>query len=112
MAFKYLKVLKMIHKLSSKKGYVLSSVGDGEENIYNTGQPITDLYDWATQTDMGSMHYETPSGKKMSFYLIYGNLLSETIHDGGYNTDKAEKDWDSIANDVSEHFERLHSEYC
>jgi len=111
MTFKYLKVLKRIHNLATNKGYILREVGDGEEFIYNKGQPMTDLYDWATQTDMGSMHYENKQGDKMGFYLIYGNAVYETISDGGYNTDKAEKDWDSIANDVSEHFERLQSEY-
>jgi hypothetical protein len=110
MTSKYLKVLKLIHKLSTAKGYTLYEVGDGEEFIYNKGQPITDLYDWATQTDMGAMHYETPSGKKMSFYLIYGNLPSETIYDGGYNN-QAEDDWEAVAHEVYEHFEKLEQQY-
>jgi hypothetical protein len=47
----------------------------------------------------------------MTFYLIYGNAIYETIADGGYNTKQAETDWNSIADDVYDHFEALSREY-
>jgi uncharacterized protein (DUF302 family) len=40
------------------------------------------------------------------------NAMYETISDMGYNNDKAEKDCEEVADQVAEHFERLHKEYA
>jgi hypothetical protein len=102
----YLKVLKQIDKRMTAKGYKLVSVGDGEERISSNGHTKTELYDWATQTDMGSMTYSTiyDSSKACTFYLIYGNSLEDTIYDMGYNCDQAEKDCEQVADEVAEFY--------
>jgi hypothetical protein len=87
------------------KGYKLVSVGDGEESINSSKHTKTELYDWATQTDMASLTYVTPhdSAKRCTFYLIYGNSLEDTIYDMGYN-DAAEKDCEQVADEVAEFY--------
>ena len=111
---KYLKVLKKIDKEMTLKGYKLVSVSDGEEALSSAGNGKTAMYEWATQCDCGTMTYITPydSANRCTFYLIYGNAIYETISDMGYNTEKASKDVDEVADKVWEHFERLHKEYA
>jgi len=108
---KYTKVLDRINTLATEKGYHLTSVGDGEESLNAKGETLTALYEWATQCDYGSLNYRNELGDGMTFYLVYGNAIYETIADGGYNTKKAETDWDSISDDVYNHFEALSREY-
>lgn len=107
MAHPYLKVVKQIDKRMTEKGYKLVSVGDGEESINSSRHSKTELYDWATQTDMASLTYRTvyDNAKGCTFYLIYGNELYETIYDMGYNCEQAEKDCEQVADEVSEFYE-------
>jgi hypothetical protein len=111
---KYLKVLKQIDKRMTAKGYKLISVSDGEEALPSAGNGKNAMYEWATQCDCGTMTYITPydSANRCTFYLVYGNAIYETISDMGYNNDKAEKDCEEVADQVAEHFERLHREYA
>jgi hypothetical protein len=111
---KYLKVLKQIDKRMTAKGYKLVSVGDGEESISSSTHSKTALYDWATQCDMGSMTYITPydSGRRCTFYLIYGNGLPDTIHDMGYNCELASEDCEQVAQEVSAYFEEKRIAYA
>ena len=101
----YLKVVKQIDKRMTAKGYKLVSVGDGEESINSSKHTKTELYDWATQTDMASLTYRTvyDNAKSCTFYLIYGNSLEDTIYDMGYN-DAAEKDCEQVADEVAEFY--------
>jgi hypothetical protein len=108
---KYLKVIDHINTLANAKGYHLTGVGDGEEYLGAKGQTLTALYEWATQCDCGSLNYKNELGDSMTFYLIYGNAIYETIADGGYNTKQAETDWDWIADNLYNHFEALSREY-
>ena len=107
MAHPYLKVVKQIDKRLIAKGYKLVSVGDGEEHINSARHSKTELYDWATQTDMCSLTYRTvyDNAKVCTFYLIYGNSLQDTIYDMGYNCDESEKDCEEVANEVAEFYE-------
>lgn len=108
MVNRYLKVLKQIDKRMTAKGYRLVSVSDGEESLPSTGASKTALYDWAMQCDFGTMTYITPhdSAKRCTFYLAYGNLLSETIYDMGYNCEQAEADCDQVSDEIAELYER------
>jgi hypothetical protein len=101
----YLKVVKQIDKRMTEKGYKLVSVGDGEESISAGKHTKTELYDWATQTDMASLTYATiyDNAKRCTFYLIYGNSLEDTIYDMGYN-DAAEKDCEQVADEVAKFY--------
>lgn len=87
------------------RGYSLTSVGDGEEWISADGKGKTELYDWATQCDLGSLTYRK-GGDSISYYLVYGNALWETISDYGYNTDQAGKDADEVSDLVSDFYDR------
>jgi hypothetical protein len=114
---KYLKVLKKIDKEMILKGYVLTGAGDGDEWIYAEDHKKTELYEWATQCDIGALSYkdikeDRQLDNRISFYLVYGNAIYETISDMGYNTDKASKDADEVADKVAEHFEKLHRAYA
>jgi hypothetical protein len=108
---KYLKVIDRINTLANARGYDLKGVGDGEEYLGAKGQTLTALYEWATQCDCGTLTYKNELGDSMTFYLIYGNAIYETIADGGYNTKQAETDWNLIADDIYDHFEALSREY-
>jgi hypothetical protein len=105
---KYLKVLKQIDKRMTERGYKLVSVSDGYEKITSSNHTKTELYEWATQCDLGTLLYITPHDnlKKVSFYLVYGNLLSETIADMGYN-DLGEQDAEEVSNEVAEFYEEV-----
>ena len=114
---RYLKVLKKIDKEMTAKGYVLTGAGDGEDWISSKDHKKTDLYAWATQCDIGALSYEDIKenrqlDNRISFYLVYGNAMYETISDMGHNTDKASKDADEVADKVAEHFEKMHREYA
>jgi hypothetical protein len=102
----YLKVVKQIDKRMTEKGYKLVSVGDGEESISSGKHTKTELYDWATQTDMASLTYATiyDNAKRCTFYLIYGNGLEDTIYDMGYNCEQAEKDCEQVADEVADFY--------
>lgn len=110
--FKYMKVLKKIDKEMTAKGFTLFMVGDGEDTINAEDHTKTELYEWATQCDLGSMHYRDSLGMKISYYLVYGNAVCETISDYGWNTDTAKIVADEVADKVFTHFERLEREYC
>lgn len=114
---RYLKVLKRIDKEMTLKGYALTGAGDGEEWIYAKNHTKTELYEWATQCDLGQLSYkdikeDRQLDNRITYYLVYGNAIWETISDMGYNTDKAEKDADEVLDKVSEHFERLGRAYA
>ena len=107
MTFKYLKVLKQIDKQMTAKGYKLISVTDGEDRIVSSKHTKTELYDWATQCDIGSMHYQTvyDNSKSVTFYLVYGNELYETIANAGYKNEESGKDCDEVMNIVHSIYE-------
>lgn len=107
MAHRYLKVIKQIDQRMTAKGYKLVRVGDGEEFVTSSDHSKTELYDWATQTDMASLTYITPydNAKGCTFYLVYGNQLSETIYDMGYKNEESYKDCDQVADEVAEFYE-------
>lgn len=109
---KYLKVLKRIDKEMTAKGYVLTGAGDGEEWIYSKNHTKTELYEWATQCDLGQLSYKDANNNGITYYLIYGNAIFETIADMGYNTEQASKDADEVSEKIWQHFERLHNEYA
>lgn len=109
---RYLKVLKKIDKEMTARGFTLFMVGDGEETIKAEDHKKTELYEWATQCDLGSMHYRDGLGIKVSFYLVYGNPIDETIADYGWNCDTSKAIADEVFEVVSSHFERLHREYA
>jgi hypothetical protein len=111
---RYLKVLKQIDKRMTAKGYKLVSVGDGGESINSSAHTKTELYDWATQTDLASMTYVIPqdNSKRCTFYLVYGNSLSETIYDMGYNNEQAGADCEQVADEVADFYEDLKREYA
>jgi hypothetical protein len=44
------------------------------------------------------------NSKKVTFYLIYGNLLEETIYDMGYNNEEAGKDADEVSDAINEFY--------
>ena len=104
--FKYLRVLKQIDKRMNSHGFTLYSVGDGEENIKSDKHTKTELYEWATQCDLGSMSYRDLEGNRVTFYLVYGNALHETISDYGWNTEKAKIVADDVSDKVSEFYEQ------
>ena len=103
---KYLRVLKQIDKRMNAKGYKLTSVTDGEERIISALHTKTELYEWATQCDTATMTYTTviDNAKKVTFYLIYGNLLEETIYDMGYNNEQASIDAEEVADAINEFY--------
>ena len=102
----YLPVLKRINKLMTAKGYTLTSVGDGEELLKaEDALRVSALYEWATQCDLGSMNYKDASGNSVSYYLIYGNGIWETIADYGWNTEQAEKDADEVSDDIYDFYQ-------
>jgi hypothetical protein len=109
---RYLKVLKKIDKEMNAKGFTLFMVGDGEDTINAEDHTKTKLYDWATQCDLGSMHYQDNLGFKISYYLVYGNAIHETIADYGWNSDTSKVIADEVWNIVSSHFEKMHREYA
>ena len=109
---RYRKVLKQIDKRMTVKGYQLVGVNDGEEHLNAEGQTKTALYDWATQCDCGAMYYRDNEGNSVSYYLVYGNAMYETISDMGYNTEKAQKDCDEVSDQVWEIFEKLCNQYA
>ena len=106
---KYLRVLKQIDKRMIAKGYKLTSVTDGEEQIISAKHTKTELYEWATQCDMATMTYRTieDNAKKVTFYLIYGNELEETIYDMGYNNEQASIDAEQVADEISEFYSKV-----
>lgn len=109
---RYLKVAKKIDKEMTAKGYVLTGASDGEEWINADSHTKTELYEWANQCDIGALSYKDIKENRITYYLVYGNAIFETIHDMGYNTDQAGKDADEVSDKVAEHFERLHREYA
>jgi hypothetical protein len=109
---RYLKVLKQIDKKMNARGYTLNGVNDGEEHLEAEGQTKTALYDWATQCDCGAMYYNDIEANTVSFYLVYGNAMYETISDAGYNSDKAEKDCDEVMEEVWQIYEKLCNQYA
>ena len=109
---RYLKVLKQIDKRMTAKGYTLRAVNDGEERITSENHTKTELYDWATQTDEGAMTYNDGNGNGSTFYLIYGNGLEDTIHDMGYNTEKAGEDCEQVADEINAFYEKMRKEYA
>jgi hypothetical protein len=109
---RYLKVLKQIDKKMTARGYTLNGVNDGYEHLEAEGQTKTALYDWATQCDCGAMHYKDNEGNKVSFYLVYGNAMYETISDAGYNSEKAEKACNEVIEEVWQIYEKLCNQYA
>lgn len=114
---RYLKVLKKLDKEMILKGYVLTGAGDGEEWIYAKDHKKTELYEWATQCDIGAFSYKDANedrqlDNRITFYFVYGNALYETIADYGYNTEVGNKVADEVTDKVWEHFERLSNAYA
>lgn len=101
----YSPVIKRINKLMTNKNYQLTSVSDGEDLLKADQATISKLYDHVLSCDFGSMHYKDNAGNKVSFYLVFGNLLHETIADMGYNTEKAEQDSDEVLKNIADFYQ-------
>lgn len=82
MARMYDRVVEKLLKEASARGYHCCKVNDSEEDLKVTPEtPESEVISWATGTDSSTMYFRNEEGERISFWLVYGNSLWETIAD-------------------------------
>lgn len=101
----YRPVVQLLVDKAKALGYHPVTVRDEEELYPATGMSTSEIIDAATATDEASItfrDYRIPKdvfGARLTFYLVYGNQLNETICD---YTDHGTAEL--IANNIEDHF--------
>ena len=97
----YDEVVKKLIDEAECEGYWPEIINDSEENLeVEDSTTKQDMVDYATAADEAIIRFSNDDGDKFSVYLVYGNMMEETIND--YS---AKSVADRICTLVAKHFE-------
>ena len=100
MACKYDEVVAKLIDEAECQGYWPELINDSEEVLeVEDSTTKAEMVEWATAADEGYIQFSDDLGRKFNVYLVYGNMMEETICD---HTDT--QDADQICTLVARHF--------